>query len=66
MTGVAVIPTGVMFPHGRPDDIGVPTFRCQMMAPVVALSAYTLFDSVTTKTTGPIGLEVTSRKRGWA
>src|ERR1043166_2184936 len=59
-TGVAVMPTGLMLPHGRPDVIGAPTFRCQITAPVVALSAYTLFDSVTAITIDPFGLEVAS------
>jgi hypothetical protein len=35
-TGVPVIPTGLILPR---LDCGVPTFRCQIMAPVAALSA---------------------------
>src|SRR6188768_2423590 len=38
-TGVAVMPSGLMLPHGRPDVTAVPRFRCHTIAPVVALRA---------------------------
>ena len=40
-TGVPVMPSGLILPHGRPEVTGVPTLRCQMTLPVLALSAYT-------------------------
>src|SRR4029453_8465177 len=38
-TGVPVIPTGLIFPHGRPEVTGGPTLTCQTTVPVGALSA---------------------------
>ena len=46
--GVPVMPMGSNFVHMRSSaDTGSPTFRCQIMLPSTASSAYTLFDSVT-------------------
>ena len=34
-TGVPVMPSGLMLPHGRPDVIGVPTFRWDLELPIL-------------------------------
>src|SRR6266481_3371017 len=54
-TGVPVMPRGTILLPGDADGTGVPTLRCQIMLPLTALSAYTLFDSVTAMTIAPFG-----------
>ena len=38
-TGVPVMPSGLILPHGRPEVTGGPTLRCQITVPVTASSA---------------------------
>src|SRR5215470_17309937 len=54
-TGVPVMPVGKKPPHGVFGTGGPISVRDQITVPVVALSAYTLFDSVTAITIGPFG-----------
>ena len=48
ITGVPVMPSGMMSPHGKLSVRGVPTCVLHTTCPVVALSEYTVSFSVAT------------------
>jgi hypothetical protein len=58
-TGVPVMPMELFHDggvHARSGwGTGAPKLRCQTMVPFTVSSAYTLFDSVTAMTMGPLG-----------